>query len=107
MLLVNWAGGPRRLESSRWLGGDRIAKSIFEASAKTEKVDFENPREPCAFSKGKAQDSRNAPGELGQGPSTPRILEVCRRESRSEINFRGFSEDRECKIEKNAIISCF
>ena len=81
--------------------------SIFEASANTEKVDFENPREPCAFSKGKAQDSRNAPGELGQGPSTPRILEVCRRESRSEINFRGFSEDRKRKIEKNAIISCF
>ena len=87
VLLVNWAGGPRRLESSRCVGGNREAKSIFEASAKTEKVDFENPRESCAFSKGKAQDSRNAPGELGRGPSTPRILEVHRRESRSEINF--------------------
>ena len=40
LLLVNWAGWPRRLESSRWLGGNREAKSIFEASTKTEKVDF-------------------------------------------------------------------
>ena len=36
VLYKNWAGGPRRLESSRCVGGNREAKSIFEPSAKTE-----------------------------------------------------------------------